>query len=60
MLTPEQALEKARQIIEDDKKKPNSEPKIHYDLDELLCEILRPLGYSALVDLYHEQTRWFE
>lgn len=60
MLTPEQALEKAQEIIEEHSKNPNAKPEIHYDLDELFCEILRPLGYGKLIDLYHEQTRWFE
>jgi hypothetical protein len=55
MLTPEQALEKAQKIIE-----AQDEVSIHVELDDLLCEILRPLGYSKLIDLYHEQTRWFE
>jgi hypothetical protein len=57
MLTPEQALEKAEKII----KEGNDDPaKIHPELDDLLCELLRPLGYGKLIDLYYEQERWFE
>jgi hypothetical protein len=57
MLTPEQALEKAKEIVEKNGDSPASN---HFDLDELLCEILMPLGYRELIEFYQAQTRWFE
>lgn len=56
-MTPDEVLEQAEEIIalfDDDPS------KVHPMLDDLLCAVLRSLGYERLVNLYQEQERWFE
>jgi len=61
-MTPEEALAKAKEIVEGKNKAGNwcLEVEGHQDLDDLLCEILVSLGYGDLVEFYKKQERWFE
>ena len=31
----------------------------HSDADSILCEMLERLGYSEVVDLYHDVPKWY-
>lgn len=58
-MSPEEALAKAKEIVSqsDD---PTDPAETHPKLDDLLCEVLRSLGYNKLVDYYFAIDRWFE
>lgn len=32
----------------------------HSENDDLLCALLRELGFDEVVDMYEQTTRWFE
>lgn len=62
-ITPDEALARAIKIVT------TRNPGIyggsgagggHFELDELLCEVLRSLGYDKLIDYYENKDRWFE
>jgi hypothetical protein len=70
MLTPEQALEKAKQVAGELREVTNHDgtkrlqilgdtEAVHSQLDDLLCEILRPLGYGELVDFFQKLEMWY-
>ena len=31
----------------------------HSDADEILCEVLKDLGYEDLITLYHDVRKWY-
>ena len=56
-----EALERARKIVAKNTVGGEYEPDGgHPELDDLLCDVLRSLGYGELVDFYLAQDRWFE
>jgi hypothetical protein len=55
-MTQDEALEKMREIVEGTHDDPES---THPDLDDVLCAVLRSLGYDKLIDYYEAQERWF-
>ena len=31
----------------------------HSDADDILCEVLKDLGYEDLITLYHDVRKWY-
>jgi len=31
----------------------------HYDADNILCDLLKDLGYKEIVDLWNEVGKWY-
>ena len=50
-------FEKAMKSLSEDKDKDAEET--HWDADELMCEVLVSLGYSAGVEIFRDMDRWY-
>lgn len=37
----------------------NDEPEDHEIADDLLCKLLRRLGYDEIVDIYEDIEKWY-
>jgi len=60
-MTPEEAFAKAKEIVEKHTDSSGYNPDDgHLELDDLLCDVLRQMGYVGLVDFYEKQERRFE
>lgn len=55
-MSEDEALDRLRAIMERYKGEYDCR---HVDADELLCEVLRSLGYNELVDLYESFEKWY-
>ena len=53
-LTPEKFAEKMREIFE----RRDCE-MAHHAADELMCDLLRSLGYGAGVEVFENADRWY-
>lgn len=31
----------------------------HYEMDDLMCEILKEMGFDELVDIFNETEKWY-
>jgi len=38
----------------------NAGPNAHSDMDEIMCRLLRELGYGKGVDIFEKAERWYE
>jgi hypothetical protein len=54
--TPEQAAEKMREVVRAHGGDPEG---THIAADELLCDVLRRLGYGDMVNIFLSTTRWY-
>ena len=55
-MTPEELAKKMQKIIDtiiDD------EELAHIEADDILCEVLRGLGYGEGVDVYERVAKWY-
>lgn len=55
-ITPEEFYQK---MIEIRKTKGFDEEDIHRDMDDLLCETLKQLGYSKGVEVFEDTHKWY-
>ena len=55
-MTPAEFEDKMRIILRDDD---NDLEMFHVRADELMCEVLRGLGYEAGVKIFEEHKRWY-
>lgn len=56
VITPKEATEKAKKIVEKDFHDPEVS---HQELDGLLCEVLESAGYGELVEVFRESAKWY-
>lgn len=57
-MTPEQFAEKMREIHADPEGL--GPPTTHGQSDDLMCQVLRELGYGEGVDIFEQSKRWYE
>lgn len=56
MTTPEQAAEYAQKLV---KEYGADKEAVHGYLDDLLCSVLRELGYEKLVEIFENTEKWY-
>lgn len=60
LISPEEFEAEVRRIINDAHKTLIFDDEtLHIDLDDLLCETLKSLGYEKGVDLYNEVPKYY-
>ena len=52
-MTPDEFLERMKAIESE------SPEYFHVNADELMCDLLRSLGYGDAVDIFEEHERWY-
>lgn len=53
-MTPEQAAKRMQEIADEGDIEGG-----HKDADDLMCQILRTLGYGAMIEIYIELDKWY-
>lgn len=54
-MTPKQALEQLKEIQNNQ----DDTEVDHAEADRILCELLRALGYNAIVDAWESIDKWY-
>ena len=61
-MTKEEALEKLREIKDGESVRDSeyfSPEKAHIDADEVLCQMLKSLGYADVVQAFSDVYKWY-
>lgn len=58
-MTPEEFVNKMKDVIEECDKRREDAEGIHWELDMCMCDLLRELGYDEGVDFFLAQERWY-
>jgi hypothetical protein len=56
-MTPEEFAEKMGKIFSPPKKYDNE--RAHVEADDLMCDLLRKLGYEAGVEIFSDAELWY-
>jgi hypothetical protein len=56
VMTPKEFTEEMRKIQNETD---GDEEAIHGKMDELMCKVLKELGYGDGVDIFEGQTKWY-
>lgn len=56
IMTPKEFEEEIVRIME---RYPNDPEATHAECDDLMCKVLKQLGYSAGVELFEDSERWY-
>lgn len=59
MMTPKEFEEKMNKISSTDPSNPSSPQYNHEEADNLMCELLKSLGYSEGVKVFENMTKWY-
>ena len=57
MISPEEF--ETRMLALDARSQSGALNRTHIEADELMCEILRELGYAAGVEIFEEMDKWY-